>query len=57
MCDYCIESGFVFDFWQHGLFNLPEPYRNDGGEIAIDLPPHAMRNLKRQTQRNSASLG
>lgn len=37
MCGYCIESGFVFDFWQHGHFNLPEPYRNDDGEIAIDF--------------------
>lgn len=37
MCGYCIESGFVFDFWQHGQFTLPEPFRNDTGQVDIDF--------------------
>lgn len=37
MCGYCIESGFVFDFWQHGQFTLPEPFRDEAGQVDIDF--------------------
>lgn len=36
MCGYCFESGLVFDFWQHGEFTLPEPFRNDAGQVDIN---------------------
>ena len=37
MCGYCIESGFVFDFWQHGQFTLPEPFHDKAGQVDIDF--------------------
>lgn len=37
MCGYCIESGFVFDFWKHGQFSLPEPFRDEAGQVDIDF--------------------